>query len=455
MQGMTPLTPVIMIAWIPLVLMIFARLSPTRAVVASFLVAWLFLPLAQFHIQGIPAYSKMSATTCGVLLAATIFDPKRMGSLAFFPSLVDLPMLVWCFCPIATAISNAPDLTLHDGLSWTLENIVSWGLPYLIGRIYFNNAQSLRELIIGIFIGGLLYIPLCLYEARMSPQLHRIVYGWNQHSVAQQLRGSTYRPMVFMEHGLALALFMTSAALAGLWLWYTGSIKRIGSVPMLLLLVPLWCTTLLCRSTGASILLLLGTMCLFLSKWIRTNILLLALMLIQPGYILARTAMNWNPEDLHNAAMAVAGPARAQSLDFRFYNEKLITAKALERPWFGWGGYARSFPLDAWGQCRWTPDSLWIILLGTYGAVGLGAVIALSLPIVVLLIKANPRMWGQPEFTGVAVFIVLLLLYGIDNLVNAMPNPIFLLGLGGLSSLANGPVKVASQRAFAFPVLQT
>jgi hypothetical protein len=66
------------------VLAICALLPSRRAIVASFVIAWSFLPMATYHIQGIPAYNKMSATCGGVLLAVALFDIGRL--LAFRPA---------------------------------------------------------------------------------------------------------------------------------------------------------------------------------------------------------------------------------------------------------------------------------------------------------------------------------------------------------------------------------
>ena len=43
-----------------------------------------------------------------------------------------------------------------------------------------NTADTLRDLCLSIIIGGVIYLPLCLYEIRMSPQLHSIFYGFLQ-----------------------------------------------------------------------------------------------------------------------------------------------------------------------------------------------------------------------------------------------------------------------------------
>lgn len=77
---MSPLVYIVMFGWIPFVLYLFRWLPAQRAVVVSFMVAWLFLPLAAFPLPGLPDYTKMSATSYGVLLATIIFDAKRFSS---------------------------------------------------------------------------------------------------------------------------------------------------------------------------------------------------------------------------------------------------------------------------------------------------------------------------------------------------------------------------------------
>ena len=77
--------------------------------------------------------------------------------------------------------------------------------------------------------------------------------GW------QGTRLGGYRPHVFFKTGLELGLWMTAASLAGWWLWRCGALKRIGQIPFGSVLLPiLMGTTILCRSTGALALLLIG-----------------------------------------------------------------------------------------------------------------------------------------------------------------------------------------------------
>jgi hypothetical protein len=123
----------------------------------------------------------------------------------------------------------------NDGISVNYPQELQWGVPYFVGRLYFCDVEGLRELAIGIFIGGLIYVPLCLFEMRMSPQLHVWLYGFHQHNWRQAYRFEGWRPTVFMQHGLAVALWMVIAAMVGYWLWRTRTVLMLWKVPMSLL----------------------------------------------------------------------------------------------------------------------------------------------------------------------------------------------------------------------------
>jgi hypothetical protein len=212
-----------MFGWIPTVLGLFATFDGRRAVITAFLVAWLFLPVVSYTLPGLPDYTKMTATCWGILLATAIFDSRKLLSLKM--RAVDIPLIIMCLSPFASSISN--DLGSYDGLSEALFKTVVWGFPYVIGRIYFSDLAGVRALAIGFFIGGIIYTPFCFFENLMSPQLHRMFYGFHQHSFAQTYRWGGWRPMVFMEHGLMVGMWMATASLVGLWLWRNRVITKI------------------------------------------------------------------------------------------------------------------------------------------------------------------------------------------------------------------------------------
>ena len=138
-------------------------------------------------------------------------------------------------------------------------------------------------------------------------------------------------------------------------------------------------------------------------------------------------------------ADALVGPDRAQSLEYRFKCENLLSAKAVEQPIFGWGGWgaARSTSIadSPWRKAVPT-DGLWIIILGTKGFVGLTLFyLAMILPAVLFVWRFPVRLWGDPRVAAGSLAAVLLVLYMVDCLMNGFPNIIYVTLAGGLVGL--------------------
>ena len=76
---------------------------------------------------------------------------------------------------------------------------------------------------------------------------------------------------------------------------------------------------------------------------------------------------------------------------------------------------------------------MWIIALGNNGLVGLISLyLALLLPMILLVKRYPPALWGTPTLAPVCVIATLANLYSIDCIANAMMNPIYILGLGAV-----------------------
>ena len=437
---MTPQAQLAMLAWIPVLLYLFVRFPVKKAVVIGFIGAWLFLPQkAGFSFPGFPDYSRISAASYGILLATCIFDVGRFHS--FKLSWLDLPMLIWCLCPMASSVSN--DLGLYDGFSSTLSQTVQWGFPYFLGRIYFNNLKGLRLLAIGIFIGGVVYVPLCLYEVRMSPQLHNMVYGYFPHSFLQTIRYGGFRPQVFMQHGLAVGVWMMAATLVGIWLWQAGVIKQVRGISIGWILSVLFITFILCKSTGAWFLCGVGLVILFAARWLRTALPLLLLIggiYFYQYYVATEQFTQQQQAQILSFMTEVTTEERAQSLENRFNNEQLLGEKARQRIIFGWGGWGRNrvYGYDWQGEPidLAIPDSFWIITFGTKGLVGIFSITtALLLPVVILCWRYPAQSWFNPKVAPAIAIAVSVTLYMTDNLVNSMFNPVFPLVSGGIAGL--------------------
>ena len=436
---MTPQAQLVMILWLPIVLYLFIRFPSQRAVVISFIVAWMFLPQrAGFSVPSLPDYERMSATCYSILLATFIYDAQRFSTFKF--GWIDLPMLILCLCPFASSISNG--LGPYDGISAILDKTVSFGVPYFLGRIYLNNLAGLRQLAMGIFIGGLVYIPLCLYEAKFSPQLHMIVYGYHGiRQFGQSIRLGGYRPNVFMQHGLSVGMWMMAASLIGIWLWQAGILKKLWHIPITVLLVILIVTFVLVKSTGAYIYLGYGIVIMVSAKWFRTAFPLLLLIAIISSYLYMGATGNFSgaqADQIVFTAQNVAGPDRAQSLEFRLDNEEILGEKARQRMILGWGGWGRNRVYDPdTGEDISVTDSLWIIAFGVNGIVGLFSVFGSSLlpAFSFFWLRYPASTWFNPKVAPVAMLAVVTTLYALDCTLNNQPNPVFTLASGGIAGV--------------------
>lgn len=449
---MTVLVPITLFGWIAVAIALFAAMPPRKAVLWAYLLAWLFLPQAGIPLPSFPDLTKITATSLGAMLGVVMFDAGRLAAYRF--SWVDLPMAVWCLSSIPTSMLNG--LGVYDGLSGVMHDVFTWGIPYLVGRLYFSDLEGLKELAMGVFIGGLIYAPLCALEIRISPQLHKLVYGFHPASFAMAIRFGGYRPTVFMQHGLMLGMWMCSASLVGIWLWHTGAVRRVRNFKMGLLVAGVTLISVMCKSTGAIILLCFGLAALLINKVTRTGVILVLLMSLAPVYMLVRSEGIWNGKELLELSEMISSE-RATSLNDRLGNEDLLTEKALKKPIFGWGSWGRWRVTDDNGRDITVSDGMWIIVRGEKGLVGLVSVtLVILLPMMLLMKRVPVRDWSQPMYAGPAALAILLMLYSIDNLFNAMLNPMCMVASGGLSGfyVAFPRLQAMARQAQMFAMMQ-
>jgi hypothetical protein len=422
-----------LLGWIPLVVILFALIPPPRAAAAAVVGAWLVLPPAAIAIAGLPDISKGWVTTVGIMLGTLLFGLPY--ALRFRLRWFDLPMLLWCVTGIATSLQNG--LGLYDGLADMAALVLTWGLPYLFGRLYFGNLDGMRTFTIAMIGGGLAYVLPCLWEIRMSPMLLVYLYGM-RHNI--DVRGGGYRPSVFFWSGLECGLWMTAASMTAWWLWKCGTIRKIGGVPFgSVLLSILLGTTILCRATGALALLVCGMMILWLSTRIRTRLILASFLFIAPVYVAIRVPNLWSGQQAVDLAERIVGAERANSLHYRFMCENLLIARAVQQPMLGWGGWGRSdafFAADTPYPKKVETDGMWIIFFGTKGWVGLTCLyLAMMLPAGLFVWRFPPRLWTDPRVAPASVAAVMLTLYIVDCLLNGFVNLIYITLAGGLMGI--------------------
>ena len=426
---MTVLVPIALFGWPIIVLFLFVMLPAVRASILGVLGAVLFLPDYAYKFDQLPSYGKMEAGIYAVLVGLLFFAPKRY--LRFRPCWLDIPIVILCVCPFASSITNG--LGIYDGISAVRGEAISWGFPYLIGRLCFSDWRSMRELFLALFIGGLVYVPLCLFEVRMSPQLKPIFYGFGG-ADPDALRMFGWRPSVFMG-GLMLTFFMASVTLIGLYFWQTRFLTRIAHIPVgwmaigLLVLMPLW------GGTGATILCFIGVVVLLSIRVRASRWIILALMMFPVLFIAGRAIGAWDMSKLVSVIAPMASGRRAESAETRRYWDTRLAEKARQRPLFGWGGWGRNrIAEEETGKDISLTDSKWVIQFGQTGMVGLAAwMMTLLLPVVLIIFRLPPSTWVHPSAVPAVLASVILCLWMIDCTQNWMYNPIYVLMIGGLA----------------------
>jgi hypothetical protein len=418
--------------WVPLTIYLFFIQPPHRAVLFSVIGGWLFLPMAGYDLPGLPPFDKYTSISLGLSLGGWL-SGQRMKA-GFKWTAYDLPLIVCCLSPIPTALTN--NLGLYTGIAGVYEQVMVWGIPYLAGRIYFRARKALWDLCLGIVVGGMIYSLLCLYEIRMSPRLNINFYGFFQHDWRQHRRYGGWRPIIFMQHGIMVAVWMAAATTAAFWLWRSRLLMHIKGISMSLIVPLLFITTLLCKSASGWFAVIVGCGSYFIHRSSQKNTALLLLLLIVPGYIGFRLLGIIAAEQVETFASHFVDAERIASLSYRLLQEDLFIQRAMERPLFGWGGFSRAWPVDpkTGEQLDVAIDSLWIIALGWRGFLGIGSLIVCML-IGPWAMLRRPAKESNQDCTSkyiIPLISLLVVLFMIDCLFNAMINPIYILCSGAL-----------------------
>ena len=152
----------------------------------------------------------------------------------------------------------------------------------------------------------------------------------------------------------------------------------------------LFITAILCRSTGATVLLFGGMSLLWICQRTKTNWAMWCVLLLAPIYYGVRIPNLWSGDSIVALVNTTLGGDRQVHSGYRLHFENLFIAKALQRPVFGWDGWGRNLAADEKG---YNPgiDSLWVITFGCNGYVGLSLMNTAMLLPVLLFSGAHSR----------------------------------------------------------------
>jgi hypothetical protein len=445
------------LAWLPISVYFFRRYSLRVAVLVNFIAGWGALPSASYPptsavfpywILGtcLPSdhfFTKASVTGITSLIGILLVD--RSSFTRFQLNFWDLPMVVWCTVPLLSAIANSQAFV--PALGSELYQILAWGAPYLAGRLYFNDIESLRLAAKAFVLAGMAYVPVCLIEIFSGPQIYAHLYGYEPYRWVGAQRYVGFRPVGLLEDGNQLGMWMATSAMIAIWLWRHRLVNAIFGIPIAWISATLLVVTLLCQSGGSIVLLF----CLLPFAFVRQSHLpriLAALLLVGiVGSISLRLANTMSLKSLveHNPAAYASARFLKQikrgSFGWRLSQDEQHVTSALKEPLLGSGQW------DWWKASSSRPWSLWLLAFGMYGMVGLLALECLQLLPVARVLWA-PFARGAIEGLELRnALAAAILMSAIDNLLNGSMILPLLLVIGGLSApslaLAASPTPTA------------
>jgi len=424
---------------IPVSISLFFLLRPQRAALIAIVGGDMFLPeLVNFKLSLLPPLDKHNLPYLCVLVGCLLRRPSLVTTVCKERWFLFLTVALVAGAAVTGLTNGMPVMVRHhhppiagirltDGLYSAAVDLTQVSLPFYLGWALFRTERDLRTLLSAMVIGALIYVPFAVWELRMSPNLHLWTYGFSQHDFGQTVRGTGYRPMVFMSHGLSLARFLfvgTSSA------FILGRLNaniygvRAKSLGWFLLVI-----LILCKSLGAIIFAGVAVPLLLWSKPTLQVRIAFIIALFVGFYPLLRT---WDlvPTDQILAALrALVGEDRTESLGFRFLNEGLLLDKARLHLLFGWGQYGRNFAPRGWDE-QAVADGYWVIQIGIVGLVGFVATFGTMLIPLLVTRSRLKAIVSEPHRRLIAGVALTLSLVALDWVPNGLfaPYPYLIVG---------------------------
>ena len=409
-------------SWPLVVLWMVSRYKPKRAIFIATTLAILLLPNGfSFDLPLVPPIDRNSLTSLS--LAVILFFTGRRFKL--FPEGLPTKIIIGYLITIVISTILNPDpiiigkrflpgLTYYDALSETIRTILAF-MPFFLGRAFLNDVKDNEWIFKLLVIYALFYSIPMLGEIRLSPLLHYWTYGYSNVEFFQQMRGDGFRPTVFYGHGLGLAFWLTTCIIAALALRKNKA--RIGVFSTSQAILYLMIVLILSKTWSALIYVFLAMFLLYKfipRKQIKWSLILVVVVMIYP---LTKT-FGLFPDKAIVSNIQQYSAERAESLDFRFKNEDILLARALQKPFFGWSGWGRSRVYHKDGSSASVTDGKWIIELGITGAVGF--IFSYALFFVILLYASRSMDYIEDPkqkvyFSSLAIMLAVCVIDSIPN----------------------------------------
>lgn len=443
---------------------VFTQTQPVKAALIVILGGTMFLPeLAAFDPPLLPAMDKSGIALGCALMGMLAMDAKRVFAAKPLRG-VDLWFIFFVIGAVGTARTNfdtfsyggglhwnevdhfptvvLPPLRTYDALSMTIADGIGFWLPFFMGRVLVSNREDLRLFIKLVAFAGVIYVPLMVFEMIASPQLHKWTYGYHPSSFAHAVRGSGFKPMVYLKGGLAVAMFQYVALVCAAACYRSKTKLPMGITPgMAVGLIAM--ALLFSRSVGV-LFYIAGTLPLMMmfssGMQLRAAMVLVTVFMSFP-YTRANDIF---PADKLLETADKISHDRYLSLKVRFDNEDMLLERGMERPMYGWGAFGRNRVYDPWtGRDISITDGEWVTHLGSRGSVWIIGWFGILVWPVMMAWRAVKKVTDGHEKVILGILALGLAIHGVDMLPNSSFNKMlyFLAGavVGAVRTLSKPP----------------
>jgi len=372
-----------------------------------------------------------------IALALAIFAkwPERVPQVDW--RWFDLPVVAWVMTPAISGIFN--DSNYVSDLSQTLYLTVTWGMPYLAGRISFQSFADIRNSFQFLLWTGLVTFAVALFEFIFGRFVYETLYGNHSYQLDGASKYFGSRPLLTFEDPNQIGMWWATLALIAFWQLMSGRFENLSRRFSVLLLIPV----VLFQSVGGCILSAIGTAFIAIKspRVIASAFLIMvgsaSILFVARGPILHYGNYLADSTALGQKTRDVMRKIGVYSFGWRLARENDNYALVQQRPIFGWGNV--NFWKANEGKTR--PWGFITLVTGAYGVFGLLAWASLTLVPCILLLQSG-RLFLHDELAILKTMVVLFFAHAIDAAVNTAYFLAVVFWIGGFSGVMATRFKV-------------
>ena len=372
-----------------------------------------------------------------IALAVALFEkwPERVPHVDW--RWFDLPMVAWVMTPAITGIFN--DSSYDSDLSQTLYLTITWGMPYVAGRISLQSFADIRNSFQCLLWAGLVTFAVALFEFIFGRFVYENLYGNHPYQSDGVSKYFGSRPLLTFEDPNQIGMWWATLALIAFWQIKFGRSANFFRGFFSLLLIPV----VLFQSVGGFVLSAIGAAFIAIKspRFIASAFFIMvvsgSILFVARGPILHYGNSLADSTSLGQKTKDVMRKIGVYSFGWRMARENDHYALEQQRPLIGWGDV--NFWKSNEGKIR--PWGFITLVTGAYGAFGLLAWASLTLVPCILVLRSR-RLFNQDEFVILKTMIVLFLAHAIDAAVNTAFLLPMVFWIGGLSGVMAKRFKV-------------